>query len=135
MPPSLSAAVPVLPVRDTRAAAQFYERHLGFAVDYLDDGYAILVRSRVAIHLWAAKDDAWQGRAGDTPVVSGAETFLAGTASCRIHVDGIDALCDIYRAAGVLHPNGPLSDKPYGLREFAILDLDGNLITFFQRIP
>lgn len=125
MSPALTAAVPVLPVRDARKAALFYRDRLGFA---------IVVRDRVAIHLWAATDESWRERAGDRPVVSGAETFIAGTASCRVHATDTDALCALYREAGVLHPNGALSDKPHGLREFAILDLDGNLITFFERI-
>ena len=35
-------------------------------------------------------------------------------------------------AAGIVHPNGALADKPWGTREFAILDPDGNLLTFSQ---
>lgn len=131
----MTAAVPVLPVRDTAAAARFYAERLGFAIVHVDDGYAILSRDRIEIHLWAASDLSWQQRReGAPPVVTGAETFLAGTASCRVHIDPVEPLCEAYRQAGVLHPNGELSDKPYGLREFAVLDLDGNLITFFQRI-
>jgi hypothetical protein len=29
---------------------------LGFVIDHVDDGYAILVRDKTAIHLWAATD-------------------------------------------------------------------------------
>lgn len=132
--PTFSAAVPVLPVRDTRAASAFYHERLGFSVAHVDDGYAIMSRDGVEIHLWAAKDESWKSRQGATPVVTGAETFIAGTASCRMRVDPIEPLCEAYRAAGALHPNGALTDKPYGLREFAVLDLDGNLITFFKRL-
>jgi len=35
-------------------------------------------------------------------------------------------------ASGVIHPNGGLADKPWGFREFAALDNNGNLITFAQ---
>ena len=35
--------------------------------------------------------------------------------------------------AGVVHPNGPLTDQPWGYREFAALDSDGNLIKFGER--
>ncbi len=132
--PTLRAAVPVLPVRDTRKASAFYQDKLGFHIDHVDDGYAIVYRDRIQIHLWAATDESWRRRADGAPVVSGAETFIAGTASCRIHLHEIDAQCIAYRDAGVLHPNGALTDKPYGLREFAVLDLDGNLITFFSEI-
>lgn len=128
----LQSAVPVLPVRDTTRAVTFYVDRLGFTLRHQDDGYAVLARDRIEIHLWAATDERWQDRRGDNPVVSGAETFLSGTASCRILVSRIEELCEAYRLAGVLHPNGPLTDKPYGLREFAVLDLDGNLITLFE---
>jgi hypothetical protein len=104
------AAIPVLPVHDTHQGAQFYRERLGFVVDYVDDGYAILVRDRIAIHLWAATDSSWQARAGDPPVVSGAETFLAGTASCRVAVDDTTALCDNsqFLRIGLLGSSGSL---------------------------
>ena len=40
----------------------------------------------------------------------------------------------LLRRAGVVHPNGPLTDQPWGLREFAVLDGDGNMIKFGQRM-
>jgi len=129
----LAWAIPVLPVREIAAAVDFYVSRLGFRSDHADAGYAILLRGAVQIHLWAATDERWRERPGE-PLVSGAETFLAGTASARIAVSGIEALCAEMTAAGVMHPNGSLNDKPYGLREFAVLDLDGNLLTFFQKI-
>jgi uncharacterized glyoxalase superfamily protein PhnB len=117
------------------AASRFYADRLGFAVLHCDTGYALVGRDAIEVHLWAASDESWKQRnAGQPPLVTGAESFLAGTASCRIRVEGIDALCQRYADAGILHPNGPLSDKPYGLREFAVLDLDGNLITFFAPV-
>lgn len=131
----LKAAVPVLPVADTVAAAAFYRDRLGFAIAHADSQYAIVTRDAVELHLWAARDRSWQQRSrdpADSPVTSGAETFLAGTASCRVLVGDLDELYASCRAAGVVHPNGSLSAKPYGLREFAVLDGDGNLITYFQ---
>ena len=32
----------------------------------------------------------------------------------------------------IVHPNAPLTSKPWGTMEFAILDPDGNLITFHE---
>jgi len=66
-------------------------------------------------------------------VLSGAESFLAGTASCRIAVPDVDALHEALRPLGVLHPNAPLRDEWYGAREFGVLDPDRNLITFYQQ--
>jgi len=115
---TMQVAVPVLPVRSTERTAQFYRERLGFRTVHCDSGYAIVARDQVEIHLWAATDETWKSREPGTPLVSGAETFLAGTASCRVQVTQIEALCDTYREAEVLHPNGSLCDKPHGLREF-----------------
>jgi hypothetical protein len=52
--------------------------------------------------------------------------------ACRIDVTGIDALNDELTAAGVVHPDAPLRDQPWGLREVGVLDGDGNLITFAE---
>ncbi|MEO1265785.1 MAG: VOC family protein, partial [Pseudomonadota bacterium] len=76
----------------------------------------------------------WQARATAEPIKSGAETFLAGTASCRIKTDDVDALHAACEGHGIVHPQGSLEDKPYGLREFTVRDPDGNNVTFYQRI-
>jgi len=80
----------------------------------------------------SATDERWRARAATPPVVSGAESFIAGTASCRIRVSDIDAFHTTIHPLGILHSNAPLTDQPWGAREFGILDPDGNLITFFQ---
>lgn len=82
---------------------------------------AILERDQVELHLWAA----------NKPNVPGAEPFIAGTASCRMRVSEIDALYAELLPKAIVHPNGSLEDKPRGTREFAILDPDNNLVTFF----
>jgi hypothetical protein len=66
------------------------------------------------------------------PVASGAESFLPGTGSCRIRVEGVDELYDAYRAQGLIHRNGALRDQPWGVRDFDIGDLDGNALAFFE---
>lgn len=49
----------------------------------------------------------------------------------RVEVDDLDHLYVDYQRRGLVHPNAPLQDQPWGTREFAIRDLDGNLLTFF----
>ena len=63
---------------------------MGFSVPYHDD-FAKLIRDEVEIHLWADSDETWltRGILSTLPVCSGAESFLAGTASCRIEVQGV----------------------------------------------
>jgi len=134
---SLSRTVPALPVQDIKAAAAFYSRRLGFSVKYSDDGFAKLQRDDAEVHLWAASDRGWEERINlvREPVRSGAESFIAGTASCRIEADRVEALYSEMKRAEVLHPGdrGGAVDTDWGTREFAALDLDGNLLTFFQR--
>jgi catechol 2,3-dioxygenase-like lactoylglutathione lyase family enzyme len=132
---TLSQTIPALPVRDAAAAVAFYRDRLGFDALHHDGGFAVMGRDDAVLHLWEASDESWRERtAGESPVCSGAESFIAGTASCRIVVEGVDELFAEMRERDVLHPvskNG-VDDTDFGTREFATLDRDGNLVTFFQ---
>jgi catechol 2,3-dioxygenase-like lactoylglutathione lyase family enzyme len=131
----LSQTIPALPVRDAVAAVDFYRGRLGFEVLHRDGGFAVMARDEAVVHLWQAGDESWRGRDSlERPVRSGAESFIAGTASCRVVVDGVDELYEELRRSDVLHPVSTegVDDTDYGTREFATLDLDGNLITFFE---
>ena len=132
---TLSQTIPALPVRDAAAAVGFYRDRLGFETLHHDGGFAVVGRDEAVIHLWQASDEGWRERnAGETPVRSGAESFIAGTASCRLVVEGVDELYEELSRAGVLHPVSKrgVDDTDFGTREFATLDQDGNLVTFFQ---
>jgi catechol 2,3-dioxygenase-like lactoylglutathione lyase family enzyme len=134
--PTLTRTIPALPVRDAAAAVDFYRDRLGFAVLHHDGGFAVVSRDEAVLHLWESGDETWRGRGdfADRPVATGAESFIAGTASCRIMTEGVEDLYDELRSSGVLHPvsqNG-VDDTDFGTREFATLDLDGNLVTFFR---
>lgn len=134
---SLIRSIPALPVRSIRPATEFYRDRLGFDVGHQDDTFAIVTRDGVELHLWAARDESWRHRAPGSwsrPVVSGAESFIAGTASCRIEVQGIDALYDEYRSSDVLYDaDTQIEHQPWGAREFPVLDLERNLLTFYER--
>jgi len=116
------SAIPALPVLDIDNAIVFYETRLGFKMRHHDSGFAILTRDAIEIHLWEAND----------PNIRGAETFIAGTASCRVRVEGLRALYDEYQRQNVIHPNGPLTDQPWGDSDFSVLDPDNNLIGFCE---
>ena len=49
-------------------------------------------RGDAVLNLWESSDESWRERDDlrDRPVCSGAESFIAGTASCRIMVDEVD---------------------------------------------
>ena len=124
--PSFLAAVPALPVSDERAAVQFYVMTLGFAELLGPDGVglAIMVRDDVEVHLWVAD--------GSAP---GAERYLAGSASCRLRVEGVEDLYRHCEPLGVVHPQAPLRRTDWGTEEFGLLDVDGNLITLYEGVP
>lgn len=124
-------AVPALPVKDMGRSVQFYRDELAFTVVHQEASFAVLRRDTAEIHLWAASDEGWRTRGRSSPVVSGAESFLAGTASCRVAVEHVDELHEALHPLGILHPNAPLRDPWWGSREFGVVDPDNNLVTFF----
>ena len=132
----LSRTIPALPVRDIPTALNHYRDRLGFTPIHVDDGFAVVQRDDARVHLWQAGDAGWSRRDDlrERPVRSGAETFLAGTTSCRIEAQDVDGLYAELAEAGVLHPvsREKITDTDFGTREFATLDADGNLIEFFH---
>ena len=132
---TLTQTIPALPVHDAAASVEFYRDKLGLDVLHRDGGFAVLARDDAVLHLWEASDETWRERESlERPVRSGAESFIAGTASCRIDTAGVDDLYSELSAADVLHPvsRDGVSETDFGTREFATLDLDGNLVTFFE---
>ena len=130
----LLRAIPALPVSNLEASLAWYRDALHFTIGHQEGGFAIVKRDDVELHLWAATDHRWRlapPADGASPVCSGAESFIAGTASCRIGVDAVD---ELYAELNdqIVHPNAALHDEPWA-REFGVLDPDRNLVTFFQR--
>ncbi|MBP7242577.1 inositol monophosphatase family protein [Amaricoccus sp.] len=107
---------PILPARDLDAAAAFWSR-LGFAVRYLDPAqYLIVARAGAELHFWR-KSDLEPGR-------NDAGAYLR----CA-DLDGFAAVC---AAAGLPQRGVPRyvapETKPWGMRELALVDADGNLV-------
>jgi hypothetical protein len=135
----LGRTIPALPVENIGRAVEHFNEKFGFEAVHVAQDFAVLSREESRIHLWAAADQDWKKRTDllERPVSSGAESFLAGTASCRIEVTEIDDLYDELAATDVLHPvsRDGITSTEFGTREFACLDLDGNLIEFFRWTP
>lgn len=108
---------PVLPVRSVRAALAHY-RALGFQADAYgeeSDGdpiYGFLCRDGVELHLVR---------------VSSLDP-KSNTSACYLYVDDADALHAEWTRASVGGRVHVAEDTPYGLREFAHVDPDGNLL-------
>lgn len=114
MPARLVAAIPKLASLDIERSLAFFEG-LGFDRRGSYPDYGIIERDGVQIHFWLCDD----------PKVP-KET------ACRVAVEGIEELFQAYAQKRVIHSNGSLAVKPWGVWQFSILDPDGNLITFQQ---
>lgn len=115
--PSLTGAAPVLASLDIERTVTFYCTRLGFKRVYVEAGvWGIVSRDAVQIHFWACSDRS-----------------IPEKTSCRVYVAGIDELFSELESQGVIHPGAPLENKPWGSREFGVLDPDGNLVTFAER--
>lgn len=120
---------PIWPVADIAATEAFY-RQLGFHTVYKDlgeagagGGYLILKREMAEIHGY--------GQAGHMPAAS--------THGAYMRPRDIDAISEEWRALG-LPSEGiprfvPAEDKPWGMRELALVDIDGHLIRAGLEIP
>lgn len=119
--PSSSArllnAIPVLPAQDIRETVSFFQQNLGFRARHQEDGYGIIVRDAVEVHFWQCSD-----------------RNIAENSSCRLSVEAIDELYNEVIGRGIVHPKAHLETKSWGLREFAVVDVNGNLIWFAERI-
>ncbi len=62
------------------------------------------------------------------------DKHLAEGTSFRINVDQIEQLYAEFEAKdqAIIHPNGELETKPWGMKEFAIIDPAGVCITFCE---
>ncbi len=114
----LRYAIPKFPVANVQVALAFYKNALGFRELFNYGDYAAVRRDAVEIHLWECQD-----------------RRIAENTACRVAVEHIETLYAEYQQAGVIHPNGALEEKPWGMKEFVALDIDGNGLFFFERWP
>jgi uncharacterized glyoxalase superfamily protein PhnB len=65
------------------------------------------------------------------------ETFRTGvdTVSLRFLVEDVDGLYDEYTDKDVFHDRTALRNTPWGTREFAFYDPDGNGLFFYRDVP
>ena len=115
-------AIPILPSRDLAATVAFY-RKLGFEGGVHSHGdYAILTRGTAELHFFTPRE------------LKPAESH----AGCYIRAADVDSIYIAFSAAGLPGQGIPrldrLENKPWGLREFALVDADGNLVRVGQVI-
>lgn len=110
------SATAILVVRDVMASVAYYRDVLGFSVEFTfgePTFYAGVRRGQVSLHLHGAE------KAPRPP----------GQGSVYVFVDEVDPYFAHITARGARFEEAP-ANRPYGLRDFAALDLDGNRLVF-----
>lgn len=110
---------PKIPMRDKAATRAFYCQNLGFeelgTVDY--DGYLMLKKDQIQLHFFECKDL--------NPNENYGQVYIRTNDIEGLYQSMLDKKLSI-------HPSGFLQTKPWGQREFSMLDPDHNLLTFGQ---
>lgn len=119
--PQFLAVNPVLPVRDITTAIHYYTQKLGFHLLFQDNvadpTYAGIGRDGVQLHLQ------WHDEA---------DFIGVDQLALRFNIADVDALFAEYQDKDVFHANTALQDTPWGTREFAFYDGDGNALFFYR---
>ena len=116
-------AIPILPCRSTVDTAAFYKR-LGFegGPHEFDASYGILCRGIVELHFFTHRELVPEQSA----------------AGCYIRVLDVEKIYREFLLAQLPRHGIPrmdvLESKPWGMREFAVVDPDGNLLRIGQVI-
>jgi catechol 2,3-dioxygenase-like lactoylglutathione lyase family enzyme len=117
----LKSIHPKLPMRDKNATRNYYVNQLGFedigSVEY--EAYLMLAKDDVELHFFLFKELNPLENYGQVYIrVTGIETFYQSLLEKQV----------------AIHPNNPLQIKPWGQKEFSLLDPDHNLLTFGEGV-
>lgn len=112
---------PKLPMRDKRTTADFYTHQLGFqffgSSDHED--YLMVQKDNIQIHFFLYKE------------LDPKENY----GQVYIRTNNIEQLYQsMLNNKLKIHPAGYLQVKPWGQKEFSMLDPDNNLLTFGQSL-
>ena len=113
----LKDIIPKLPMRDKMLTKEFYLNQLSFELisDYGD--YILLKKDQIEIHFFEFKSL--------DPLENYGQVYIRVIDINKLYKSLLDKSIAI-------HPNGHLEVKPWGQKEFSLLDPDNNLLTFGQ---
>ena len=118
MPSRLLSTTPVIPSHNVELSLEFYQRHLGFSDPFTwgePANYGGVSREGFELHFYLTPD-----------------LHLSHNYTVRLEVDEVDLVYVACEAAGIVHPNGTLENKPWGHREFTVLDPSGVCLYIYQ---
>lgn len=117
MKPTFRSVTPLLPAGHNLAAAlSFYVDQLGFTIQWQSGNSAGIARDAIAFTLIESDNQNW----------------LENT-SLSIGVSDLDALYTEYRNIATPARVGPLETKPWGRREFHLIEPAGVCFQFYQQ--
>ena len=112
---------PKLPMRNKTATSDFYINKLDFqefgSGDFED--YLMVKRDGIQIHFFEFKEL--------DPKENYGQVYIRTDEIAGLYQSFLDKKISI-------HPNGQLEIKPWGQKEFSLLDPDNNLLTFGQSL-
>jgi predicted lactoylglutathione lyase len=113
--------VPEIPVRDLNKAASYYESSLGFTIDWGSEGGGIVGISKGQCRMFLTDNAFREHYRNAGPVL----VWL--NLDSKEQVNELYALWNASQAKIISLPES----KPWGLHEFTVADLDGNLFRIF----
>ncbi len=117
----MTACIPVVPSLDVQASLRFYQNYLGFEDPFTwgenPIEYGGLSRDGLRLHFYLEPN-----------------AEIARNYAFRLEVDEVDLLYVACEAAGIVHPNGKLENKPWATREFTVLDPSGVAVRVYQEL-
>lgn len=119
--PEILESTFVLAVRDLEASKKFYLEKLGFVEDFSVEGWAFLSRGACKLRL------------SDCPDVISMSNVPDHSWFAYLHIRDASRLYEetVKNGVEIWHK---LADKPWGMREFAVVTPDGHRIVFGERI-
>lgn len=118
----LTSIHPKLPMINKEITLEFYSNFLGFTLFGDDDYmyYLMIQRDQIQIHFFLFKDL--------NPKENYGQLYIRTKAIGELYHE-------LLLKKTPIHPNGYLEVKPWGQKEFSVLDPNSNLITFGQALP
>ena len=115
------AAVPEIPVSDLEKAVAYYKSNLGFSIDWGGDAGGIAGISRGSCRMFLTDPSFREHYHNIGPVLM------------WLNLDSKEQVNELYKFwnASKAKIISPPESKPWGLHEFTIADLDGNLFRIF----
>ncbi len=108
----IQKTIPVLPAVNIKDTIMFYESKLGFTA-FNHGGYVVMKKDDAELHFFLC---------ADKQLCENSRTYL--------RVSNIQDLYIELSALNIIYPTGKLADKSRGVKEFCILDNNGNLLKF-----